>query len=90
MLPEIRALVAERQRFDDWLNGARESKRADTPARVFDRVHADYVARRNAVIEGLHAHVGSLEALEQRSEQPAIATRSSPSWPNVKMRACRR
>ncbi|MEO7360948.1 MAG: Ran-binding zinc finger domain-containing protein, partial [Gemmatimonadaceae bacterium] len=30
-----------------------------------DRVYADYVARRDAVIEGLHAHVGSLEALEQ-------------------------
>lgn len=62
-LPDIRALVAERQRFDDWLT-ALEAKRAETPARVFERVHGDYVARRDAVIEGLHAHVGSLESLE--------------------------
>lgn len=62
-LPDIRALVAERQRFDDWLT-ALEGRRAETPTRVFDRVHADYVARRDAVIEGLHAHVGSLESLE--------------------------
>lgn len=61
-LPDIRALVAERQRFDDWLV-ALEARRAETPARVFDRVHADYVARRDAVSSGLHAHVGSLEAL---------------------------
>jgi len=63
-LPDIRALVGERQRFDDWLT-ALGARRAETPARVFDRVYADYVARRDAVIEGLHAHVGSLEALEQ-------------------------
>lgn len=63
-LTDIRALVAERQRFDDWLT-ALESKRAETPVRVFERVHADYVARRDAVVDGLHAHVGSLESLEQ-------------------------
>lgn len=63
-LPDIRALVAERQRFDDWL-AALEARRAETPVRVFDRVHADYVARRDAVSSGLHAHVGSLESLEQ-------------------------
>jgi hypothetical protein len=63
-LPDIRALVAERQRFDDWLS-ALEARRADTPVRVFERVHADYVARRDAVIDGLHAHVGSLESLVQ-------------------------
>lgn len=63
-IPDIRALVAERQRFDDWLT-ALEAKRAETPVRVFERVHADYVARRDAVIDGLHAHVGSLESLER-------------------------
>lgn len=63
-IPEIRALVAERQRFDDWLT-ALEARRADTPARVFERVHADYLARRDAVIDNLHTHVGSLELLER-------------------------
>lgn len=63
-LPDIRALVAERQRFDDWLT-ALEAKRAETPVRVFERVHADYVARRDAVTDGLRAHVGTLESLER-------------------------
>ena len=62
-IPDIRALVAERQRFDDWLT-ALESRRAETPARVFERVHGDYLARRDAVVEKLHTHVGSLESLE--------------------------
>ena len=63
-IPDIRALVAERQRFDDWLT-ALEAKREETPVRVFDRVHGDYLARRDAVIEHLHMHVGSLESLER-------------------------
>ncbi|MGV3707434.1 MAG: hypothetical protein ACO1Q7_01240 [Gemmatimonas sp.] len=63
-LPDVRALVAERQRYDDWLS-ALDARRDETPARVFDRVHADYLARRDAVIDGLHAHVGSLESLVQ-------------------------
>ncbi|MEP6764803.1 MAG: Ran-binding zinc finger domain-containing protein [Gemmatimonadaceae bacterium] len=63
-IAEIRALVSERQRFDDWLT-ALAARREETPARVFERVHADYVARRNTVIANLHEHVGSLEALTQ-------------------------
>lgn len=63
-IPDIRALVAERQRFDDWLM-ALEARRDETPIRVFERVHADYLARRDAVIENLHTHVGWLESLER-------------------------
>lgn len=63
-IPDIRTLVAERQRFDDWLK-ALEERRDETPTRVFERVHGDYLARRDAVIENLHTHVGSLEALER-------------------------
>lgn len=63
-IPDIRALVAERQRFDDWLT-ALEARRAETPVRVFERVHGDYLARRDAVVEKLHTHVGSLETLER-------------------------
>lgn len=63
-IPEIRALVSERQRFDDWLT-ALEARRDETPIRVFERVHADYLARRDAVIENLHTHVGSLESMER-------------------------
>ena len=61
-IDDVRTLVAERQRYDDWL-AALEAKRSDTPARVFDRVHGDYFARRTGVIEKLREHVGSLSAL---------------------------
>lgn len=63
-IPDIRALVAERQRFDDWLT-ALEARRAETPERVFARVHGDYLARRDAVVDKLHTHVGSLETMER-------------------------
>lgn len=60
-IEEVRALVAERQRFDDWL-AALDARRAETPARVFERVHGDYVARRRDVMERLRQHVGGLAA----------------------------
>jgi hypothetical protein len=41
-IEEVRTLVAERQRYEDWL-AALEAKRAETPVRVFERVHGDYV-----------------------------------------------
>ncbi len=61
-IEEVRTLVAERQRYDDWLS-ALEAKRADTPSRVFERVHADYLERRNGVLEKLREHVGALSTL---------------------------
>lgn len=64
----VRALVAERQRYDDWL-AALEAKRADTPPRVFDRVQADYVGRRAEVMTRLQAHIGELAAFGSELEQ---------------------
>ncbi len=61
-IEDVRTLVGERQRYDDWLS-ALEGRRAETPARVFERVHGDYAARRAAVMEQLRAHVGTLAAL---------------------------
>ena len=61
-IDDVRTLVAERQRYDDWL-AALEAKRSDTPVRVFERVHGDYFARRSGVIEKLREHVGALAAL---------------------------
>ena len=61
-IEEVRVLVAERQRYDDWLT-ALEARRAETPARVFDRVYGDYSARRSAVLERLHTHVDGLSAM---------------------------
>jgi hypothetical protein len=67
-IEEVRALVAERQRYDDWL-AALEAKRADTPPRVFDRVRGDYLARRTDVGTRLQAHVGGLATLGAELEQ---------------------
>jgi len=67
-IEEVRALVAERQRYDDWL-AALEAKRADTPPRVFDRVYSDYVGRRAEVITGLQSHIGELAAFGSELEQ---------------------
>lgn len=61
-IEEVRALVAERQRYDDWL-AALEAKRTETPVRVYERVHADYVTRRTQVVEQLQAHVDTLATL---------------------------
>ena len=61
-IDEVRALVAERHRFDEWLT-ALDSRRADTPGHVYERVHGDYVARRDQVMAQLHDHVPGLEAL---------------------------
>lgn len=61
-IEEVRALVAERTRYDDWLS-ALEAKREETPARVFERVHGDYSARQKDVSVRLRAHVPDLSAM---------------------------
>lgn len=61
-IDDVRALVAERHRFDEWLS-ALEDRRDSTPAHVYERVHADYEARRAQVMTSLHAHVPELEQL---------------------------
>lgn len=61
-IEDVRTLVAERQRYDDWLS-ALEAKRAETPARVFDRVHGDYSARRDGVLDRLRSHESALSSL---------------------------
>ncbi len=61
-IDDVRTLVAERHRFDEWLS-ALESRRSDTPDHVYARVHGDYVSRRDNVMTQLHAHVPGLEQL---------------------------
>jgi hypothetical protein len=61
-IDDVRALVAERHRFDDWLS-ALEGRRADTPEHVYARVHGDYLARRQRVLEQLHAQAPALADL---------------------------
>lgn len=66
-IEEVRTLVAERQRYEDWLN-ALEAKRAETPTRVFERVQGDYVARRRDVLNRLHEHVGGLTTMANEAD----------------------
>jgi len=66
-IEEVRTLVAERQRYDDWLT-ALKATRADTPPRVYERVLGDYLARRGKVIARLQSHVGALSTLGREIE----------------------
>lgn len=61
-IDEVRALVAERARYDDWL-AALEARREQTPLHVFSRVHGDYSARRTQVLDRLVGHVPAIAEL---------------------------
>jgi chromosome segregation ATPase len=67
-IEEVRSLVAERQRYDDWL-AALDARRAETPERVFERVRGDYAARRGEVLTRLAEHVAELEMLSGTLQQ---------------------
>lgn len=57
----VGALMEERRRFESWL-AALEARRSETPKHVFTRVHADYSARLESVIQKLVAHTDGLRA----------------------------
>jgi len=61
-IDDVRALVAERRRFDDWLS-ALEGRRTDTPEHVYARVYGDYLTRRERVMAQLHAQAPALSEL---------------------------
>jgi hypothetical protein len=61
---EVSALFAERKRYESWISTL-ESKRSTTPPHVFERVHADYSARLQRVLEQLASHHASLRELER-------------------------
>jgi hypothetical protein len=60
---QVAALFTERQRYETWLSTL-ESKRATTPPHIYHRVHADYTARLQRVIEQLATHRAVLQQLE--------------------------
>ena len=68
-LSAVSALMDERRKYESWLE-ALEAKRAATPERVFTRVHADYSARLDVVLNELVAHSGGL-----RSELSTLSTK---------------
>lgn len=55
----VSALMAERRKYEGWI-AALEARRSTTPERVFTRVHGDYSARLDRVMEQLTAHSGGL------------------------------
>ena len=57
----VESLMAERRKYEQWL-AALEARRATTPERVFNRVHADYHDRLDAVVEQLKEHTEGLRA----------------------------
>lgn len=71
------SLLAERRKYEGWL-AALGQRRATTPERVFTRVHADYLARLEAVVAELADNADALEArvreLAERAE--ALETES--------------
>jgi hypothetical protein len=71
-LSAVSALMEERRKYESWLE-ALEAKRGVTPERVFTRVHADYSARLDVVLNELVAHSGGLRA-ELTSLSTKLAT----------------
>ncbi|MEO8564323.1 MAG: hypothetical protein ABI601_19770 [bacterium] len=67
-LSAVSALMDERRKYESWLE-ALEAKRGATPERVFTRVHADYSARLDVVLNELVAHSGGL-----RTELMSLST----------------
>ncbi|HEY7878314.1 MAG TPA: hypothetical protein VIC55_08805 [Gemmatimonadaceae bacterium] len=63
-MDQVAALFDERQRYESWLSML-EAKRASTPAHIYDRVHADYAARLQRVIEELASHRTVLQEMER-------------------------
>ena len=68
----LSALVSEREKYEQWI-AALLDKKASTPAKVFDRVYADYTARLEAVMEELGARGteldGQVEGLRAKSTE---------------------
>jgi len=59
----VEMLLAERQQYDAWLS-ALEARRDSTPSHIYDRVHADYTARLQRVVEQLNSQRAGLQKLE--------------------------
>src|SRR3954470_10554857 len=52
---DVAALIKERRKYVDWIS-ALEAKKSQTPAHVYERVHADYEMRLDAVVARLATH----------------------------------
>ena len=59
-LEALRALIAERQQYEQWIS-VLESKRDGTPAHVFEKVHGDYNTRLQRVVTEIKGHAEDLQ-----------------------------
>ena len=66
-MQDIEALLAERRKFELWLDQL-EGRRAATPPNVYAKVHADYSARLADAQSRLAAETGAVEALVSKLE----------------------
>jgi hypothetical protein len=61
---QVTALFEERERYRAWI-ASLEAKRATTPEHIYDRVHADYTARLQRVVEQFATHATALQEHEK-------------------------
>ena len=66
-MQDIEALLAERRKFELWLDQL-EGRRAATPLNVYAKVHADYSTRLTDAQSRLAAETGAVEALVSKLE----------------------
>jgi hypothetical protein len=59
-LEALRALIAERQQYEQWI-ATLESKRDGTPPHVFDKVNGDYNSRLQRVVGEIRSHSQELQ-----------------------------
>jgi hypothetical protein len=59
-LEAAKQLMAEREKYEQWLEDL-EAKKDSTPAKVFDRVRQDYLARLQTVMDQLGQHTSALQ-----------------------------
>lgn len=60
----VTELFEERERYRTWI-AALEAKRATTPEHIYNRVHADYTARLQRVVEQFANHATALQEHEK-------------------------
>src|SRR4029078_2644051 len=59
-LDALRALIAERQQYEQWM-ATLDAKREGTTAHVFERVQADYRSRLDRVVTDIRSHAEELQ-----------------------------
>ena len=72
----VSALLADRAKYEQWLDDL-DAKKDSTPAKVYDRVHQDYLSRLQAVMEQLKSHTATLQEHGQSLNKKLIELASA-------------